>query len=241
MDVDGNGYVDVEELTEFLFKYGKEGISMKTAQQRAHEIISYMDKDGDGLIDREEWKEAQVQALFQRKIRGRVRAFIDSDRTQKVVSSLILLNGVLYIIESGNWSPGCCIDNEGVRDAINIVDYGFLAVFTVELVLNFWSHTICEFFSVKWNIFDLVVIGASWMPTGNNVTAFRLSRLIRTFRLLRVGGRIEPILIVLSTLYGSLSDIGALISVLLGVMIVYAILGVGLFEEYSESGHFKSF
>jgi len=218
----------IEELIAFMETTSE---SKEVARKKSQEIMDLIDQNGDERISKEEWEDAQSLALFKNSFRGRVRAFIEAVTTQKVVSTLIVLNGVLYIIETGNWTPNCCVRNKEVKDMIEKIDYGFLIVFSIELSLNFFSHSWEEFWWSAWNVFDVVVIGVSWIPMHSNMTAVRLSRLVRTLRLLRVGGRVGPILIVISTLYRSLAEIGALVGLLVGLIVIFGVLGVGLFGE----------
>jgi len=221
----------IEELVTFMETVSE---SKEVARKKSQEIMDHIDQNGDERISKEEWEDAQSLALFRNSFRGRVRKFIEAVTTQKIVSALIVLNGVLYIIETGNWTPDCCVRNKEVKEIISKIDYGFLIVFSIELSLNFFSHSQEEFWWSPWNVFDVVVIGVSWIPMHSNMTAVRLSRLVRTLRLLRVGGRVGPILIVISTLYRSLAEIGALVGLLVGLIVIFGVLGVGLFGEHSS-------
>merc|ERR1712083_1025252 len=53
LDTDHNGFVDKEELVEYLLSTGD--LNQRDASLRAKELIHGMDMDGDGKIDINEW------------------------------------------------------------------------------------------------------------------------------------------------------------------------------------------
>jgi len=81
-----------------------------------------------------------------------------------------------------------------------------------------------------WNWFDLVVILISWIPNPH----LAVMRLIRILRLVRISGRVQSFAFVVETLQKSISCIGALIIMLVGFVMIFAVLGVGLFRDNSE-------
>merc|ERR1712173_120971 len=83
----------------------------------------------------------------------------------------------------------------------------------------------------RWNLFDLIIIGASWIPADTSMAAIRLLRILR---LVRITGRLKSFQLILKTLRASLVGIGSLLLLLLGIMTLYAILGTGLFGQKSE-------
>jgi len=61
MDTDGNGQIDLEELTNFILK---QGVTRVVAQEKASHIIAKVDQDGDGQLSVEEWTNAKVAGLM---------------------------------------------------------------------------------------------------------------------------------------------------------------------------------
>jgi len=57
LDADGNGFITLEELTNFILKQG--GSKMEAEEKAAH-IISEVDTDGDGQLSPTEWNHAQL-------------------------------------------------------------------------------------------------------------------------------------------------------------------------------------
>jgi len=63
LDTDGNGYVDVAELTEYIAKHSH--INEEEAERRASEYITSLDQDGDGVISREEFTDGRLSKKIQ--------------------------------------------------------------------------------------------------------------------------------------------------------------------------------
>jgi len=57
LDVDGNGFITQEDLTNFILKQG--GSKLEAEEKAAH-IISEVDTDGDGRVNPTDWKHAQL-------------------------------------------------------------------------------------------------------------------------------------------------------------------------------------
>jgi len=163
--------------------------------------------------------------------RAAFRDFYNKDSTQAVVSIIIVLNGLLYIIQTSAWTDNCCVRNSDALEIVDLIDVGFLLLYTVELTLNFYAHFFWDFWRrTKWNWFDFTVILASWLPA-QNLAAIRL---LRTLRLIRISGRCRSFAFIIKILRRSITGIAALLGLLVGIMIIFAILGVGLFGEVSD-------
>lgn len=63
LDKDGDGFVDVQELTEYIAK--QTGMNEADAERRASEYISSLDQDGDGVISREEFTDGRLSKKIQ--------------------------------------------------------------------------------------------------------------------------------------------------------------------------------
>lgn len=61
LDTDGNGQIDLEELTNFILK---QGVTRLEAETRAAHIITEVDQNDDGKLNVEEWKNAKVAGLL---------------------------------------------------------------------------------------------------------------------------------------------------------------------------------
>merc|ERR1719193_1170386 len=62
MDENGDGKVNLEELTEYIYKRGG---SREQAQKAASNIIRQLDQDNNGAITLAEWQDARLSTKFQ--------------------------------------------------------------------------------------------------------------------------------------------------------------------------------
>jgi len=160
------------------------------------------------------------------------RDFYDRDSTQICVSVIIVLNGLLYIVQTTIWTDNCCVHNSDAQELVDFIDFGFLLLYTFELSLNFYAHFFWEFWrKTKWNWFDFAVILASWFLIEN----LAVIRLLRSLRLVRISGRFGALEFIIKTLRRSMTSVATLLGLLVCITLIYAILGVGLFGEVSEN------
>jgi len=62
MDINGDGQINLEELTNYLHKQSGNYVE---AKRTATNIIKQLDQDGDGLISKSEWWDARLSTKFQ--------------------------------------------------------------------------------------------------------------------------------------------------------------------------------
>jgi len=62
MDQNGDGWVSVEELTEYIYKRGG---SWDNAKKSASQIIKQLDQDNDGRISYADWQDSRISTMFQ--------------------------------------------------------------------------------------------------------------------------------------------------------------------------------
>ena len=144
---------------------------------------------------------------------------------QNLIVVVILANAVTIGIHTYRDLPA------GVHHTIELIDYGFLVIFVIELVLRFVAHG-CNprrFFRDPWNVFDTVIIAAAFIPgISSNTTALRLIRLLRVVRLLRLMPDVHVLMDGLRRAAGPAASLLALTGLL---CFVYAIIGNLLFGE----------
>ena len=120
-------------------------------------------------------------------------------------------------------------DAGGLLDTLNEV---FLAVFVVELAIRigaFGSHP-QGFFRSGWNIFDFVVVAASFAPgLRENATLLRLARLARVVRIIRILPDLRLLVTAMGRSLPAVASLGLLTVVLL---YVYGIVGWVIFDDH---------
>ena len=106
-----------------------------------------------------------------------------------------------------------------------------LGIFVVELLIRFAAYMPrpLAFFRDGWNVFDLVVIGAAFIPgIRDSSTLLRLARLLRIVRIVRLLPDLRVLLIGIWRSVPPLASIGA---VTLMVLFVYGMVGWILFGD----------
>jgi voltage-gated sodium channel len=110
-----------------------------------------------------------------------------------------------------------------------------LGIFVVELLIRLAAHAQrpSGFFRSGWNVFDLIVIGASFVPgVRENATLLRLVRLLRIARAVRL----LPDLRVLTVAVGrSVPGVASLAAITLLLVYVYGMVGWVIFHDHDPA------
>lgn len=104
----------------------------------------------------------------------------------------------------------------------------FLFIFTAELVLEFLAQGPRKYFTNGWNIFDVIVIGLSYLATSPAISALRTLRVVRVFRLVSAVPQMRR---VVEALFGALPGILAAFAILTVVFYIAAVMGTTLFHS----------
>ncbi|WP_193176999.1 ion transporter [Oricola nitratireducens] len=149
----------------------------------------------------------------------RLRAIVESERFDRVIVTLIIINAVSLGLET---VPSVMAD---FGHLIVTVDRAILAVFVVELLSKFAVYRL-SFFSSPWRIFDLIVVGIALMPTTG---AFAVLRALRIMRVLRLVSVVPSLRRVIGGLLNALPGMGS-IMLLLGLFFyVFSVMATKLF------------
>ncbi len=104
----------------------------------------------------------------------------------------------------------------------------FLFIFTVELAFEFLAQGPRKYFSSGWNIFDVIVVGLSYIATSPAISALRTLRVIRVFRLVSAVPQMRR---VVEALFGAMPGILASFAILAVVFYIAAVMGTTLFHS----------
>lgn len=166
---------------------------------------------------------------------GRLAQFVDSDRFAATIATVIVVNAVVLGLET---YPSVVASHGETLALINTVCF---AVFVAELVLRIGSYGrhVADFFRSGWNVFDLVVIGAVFIPgVREQAQLLRLLRLARIVRLVRYLPDARILVLTVVKSIPSLFSMVVLTVLLLFVygMVGWAIFGVALPETWGTIG-----
>eukprot|EP01059_Diplonema_ambulator_P000897 TRINITY_DN10702_c0_g1_i3.p1 TRINITY_DN10702_c0_g1~~TRINITY_DN10702_c0_g1_i3.p1 ORF type:complete len:468 (+),score=161.97 TRINITY_DN10702_c0_g1_i3:178-1581(+) len=175
--------------------------------------------------------------------RRRLVHLVDSVWFTRPVLFVILANAVCLAIDASTRGKG----DHNIRDFLQISEYVFLAVFTIEAMLKISAMGFCMHIDsyfvegvreghkmVKapnwWNIIDFIIVILAWVglfPTVANFTVIRSLRLLRPLKALH---SVEGLQILLKALLSSMGPLSNVVVLLLFFMIMFAITGVLIWE-----------
>ncbi|MCS5596747.1 MAG: ion transporter [Pseudomonadota bacterium] len=106
-----------------------------------------------------------------------------------------------------------------------IFDHIILAVFTLEIAAKFLAYRF-SFFRSGWNVFDLIIVAISWIPTSGAFAVLRALRILRALRLLSIVPQMRH---VINALGHSIPGMSSVFGVLCLIFYVCAVLTTKIF------------
>jgi voltage-gated sodium channel len=167
-----------------------------------------------------------LTADFPAVARGNAAArLVDSAPFTVVVVATIAVNAVVLGLQTYE----DVVDRWGTE--LNWINAACVGVFMVELAIriaSYWPRP-WEFFRSPWNIFDFVVIGATFIPgVAENSTLLRLVRLLRVVRIVRV---LPDLRVLLRGVWRSVPPLASIAAVTAMILFVYGMVGWVLFAD----------
>jgi voltage-gated sodium channel len=150
---------------------------------------------------------------------------VESDAFTYFIAGVILLNAAVLGLETYDRIDR---DAGGTLELANDV---FLAIFVVELGLRFASYgrRPQDFFKSGWNVFDLIVVGAAFVPgLSKNSTLLRLARLARVVRVVRLLPDVRVLMLAMARSIPPMLSLAVLAGL---VLYVYAMVGWMIFGD----------
>ena len=161
----------------------------------------------------------------------KLSAIKESRAFQLIVTAIILLSSI--VVGVGTYE----IVNDLFLRILLVLDIFITIFFVVEILIRFFAeHRKVDFFKSGWNIFDLIIVISSLIPTtGSSVLVLRLLRLAR---LLRVISFFPELRFVIEALIDSLKKSIYVLILIFILLYIYAVGGVILFEDVA-GGRFE--
>ena len=148
------------------------------------------------------------------------------------INAVIVFTGIFVGIET----------NESlVEDSplfFHTIDQTVKYIFLFEILIRFiakWNKPL-EFFSDGWNIFDSLLVLASFLPFGSYPFILRILRLLRFTRIFR---RVPQLRMIIISLIQSIKPIGFVGIILVMVVYIYGVVGTTAFSK-NDPVHFGS-
>ena len=153
----------------------------------------------------------------------KIGSITNSALFRRVVITLILLNAIIVGLDT---YPQI---HDRYGEIFHLADRIILYLFSLELVLRFLgSSPRLAFFRSGWNLFDLIIVGISYLPSSEFFTVARLFRILRALRTVSVSPDLQK---VVNALLRSLPALGHILILLALLMYVYAAIGTSLFGQ----------
>lgn len=163
-----------------------------------------------------------------------------SAAVERIVESKWFRNGVIALIAINSIIIGAETYpsvRASVGRALGIADRVIVLLFVVELLFRFAAtkpkH---RFFASGWNWFDLIVVGAGFIPGAEHLSVLRLLRIIRILRAVTVLPQLQKLVLALLRSLPSLGHIAFLLGLL---FFAFGAAGTYLFRDV-DPDHFGS-
>lgn len=164
-------------------------------------------------------------------LRLRIADMLESPPVQKAVIGLILLNAVIFGLET---VPSVWERAGGLLAAL---DHAILALFTAELAARLFAFG-RRFFRDPWSVFDLLVVAVALIPASGSLSALRALRVLRVLRLVSALPRLRAVVDALLSALPGMASVAALLVLLLyvGAVIATKLFGAGHPDLFGSLG-----
>ncbi len=164
----------------------------------------------------------------------RTRRLVESGPFNAAVVAVIVFNAALIGLSTYTADPAAL-------QLIARLEWACIAVFIVEISLRFLARrSTPEFLRDGWNLFDLVIIGAAFIPASNGIGP--VLRILRVFRVLRLVKTIPELRLIVNVLARSVVSMKYVALLAAILFYVYAVIGVKLFgaDGHPLTPHFAT-
>ncbi len=154
--------------------------------------------------------------------RARLRSFIESNRVQRTITTIIVINAVTLGLDTSD---------RAVRyagEVLEYIDQAILGVFVLELALKMIAWGPIGFFRRGWNVFDFIVVGIALVPSAGPLSVLRALRILRVLRLVSVVPAMRKVVQALLT---AIPGVASIIALLFLVFYVFGVICTKLYGE----------
>ncbi len=161
----------------------------------------------------------------------RCRRLIANPLFETVIVIVILVNAAMLGLETFDTVTA------GYDHILDVAYNVILAIYVIELLIRFTAAgwNVREFTTNRWNVFDFIVIAASFIP-GLRATAMLL-RLVRLARIVRIIRFLPDLHVVIGAIARSIPGVASLAAATALLIYIYGMLGWILFANHDPE-HF---
>jgi len=183
---------------------------------------------------------------------NRIRQFcvklVASDLFQKGILALIVINAILIAACDYSYvdSKGDLLEQGSFVNALNAnTNLFFVVCFALEMGIKLIAQGVYgrhgSYLSSSWNLLDFVVVITgilTYIDTSlENVSSFRIVRVLRPFRTLKM---IPAMRSIISSIFASIPQLGGVFSLMGFILFLFAIIGMELFGDASQHARCRS-
>lgn len=157
-----------------------------------------------------------------------------NEKVEYFVAALIILNFIVNIWEkqvdpTGFGSDPAARKYAETWDAIGLT---FNYLFLIELLVNMYAFWLYDFWADPWNIFDFLVVSIGVIDmTGIDLGPFKLLRLMRAFRVMRLFKRVKSLNKIVVSLGKAVPGMANAMIIQIIFMSIFAMVGVEFFSN----------
>ncbi|QYX57350.1 ion transporter [Roseovarius sp. SCSIO 43702] len=157
--------------------------------------------------------------------------FLDRPRVRQVIIGVILFNAAILGLETS----GTVMAEVG--PLILALDAACLAFFTAEIAAKLYAKG-GRFFRDGWNVFDLVIVGISYAPATQGLSALRALRVLRVLRVISVAPRLRRVVEGFVTALPGMASVFVLMSIIfyIGSVIATKLFGAAFPDWFGTLG-----
>ena len=157
-------------------------------------------------------------------IRHRIGQWVESDFFQRVITTLIVVNGITLGLETSDTVMAAA------GPVLLAFDAAVLAVFVFEIAGKL-AYRVFGFFRNGWNVFDFCIVGIALIPAAGPLAVLRALRILRILRLLSV---VPAMRRVVGALLHAVPGLLSVMGIILLFFYVGAVLATKLFGDAFE-------
>ncbi len=149
---------------------------------------------------------------------------VRSSLFEKIILSIVIVNGIVIGLETSQTLY------EKYGGLFLLCNHIILGIFVLEACIKILAEAprVDRYFRQGWNVFDFMIIVASFLPTGQFAT---MARLVRVLRVTRIISAVPELRLIIATLLRSLPGMAHVV-MLLGVLFyIYGVTGYYLFHK----------
>lgn len=150
---------------------------------------------------------------------------VDHRVTQRFIVFVLFLNALTLGLDT---APSVMGEYGELIDNINTI---IPIIFVIEVGSRFIARG-SKFFKESWNVFDVVIISISFLPSGSAFSALRALRILRVLHVISLVPRMRH---VVAAMIRSLPQIGSILALLIIISYISAVIVTHLYgEDYPE-------